>query len=34
LQAKIEAVENVERAFVHLDYECDHNPHSEHKKIV
>lgn len=34
LQAKIEAVENVERAFVHLDYEWDHHPHSEHKKII
>ncbi|KAL1559604.1 Metal tolerance protein 4 [Salvia divinorum] len=26
LQIKIEQLEEVERAFVHLDYECDHKP--------
>ena len=26
LQNKIEALENVERAFVHIDYEWDHKP--------
>ncbi|KAL3637339.1 Metal tolerance protein 4 [Castilleja foliolosa] len=26
LQIKIEELEEVERAFVHLDYECDHKP--------
>lgn len=26
LQIKIEELPEVERAFVHLDYECDHKP--------
>lgn len=26
LQIKIEELAEVERAFVHLDYECDHKP--------
>lgn len=26
LQIKIEQLPEVERAFVHLDYECDHKP--------
>lgn len=26
LQIKIEKLSEVERAFVHLDYECDHKP--------
>lgn len=31
LQFKIEALDEVERAYVHLDYETDHNPTTEHK---
>ncbi|TGZ69999.1 hypothetical protein CRM22_003427 [Opisthorchis felineus] len=31
LQKKLERVEHVERAFVHLDYEFSHHPESEHK---
>ncbi|VDM04189.1 unnamed protein product [Schistocephalus solidus] len=31
LQKKLESMENVERAFVHLDYEFTHDPLSEHK---
>ncbi|VUZ52812.1 unnamed protein product [Hymenolepis diminuta] len=31
LQQKLESLEEVERAFVHLDYEYTHHPHSEHK---
>ncbi len=31
LQQKLESLENVERAFVHLDYEYAHHPQSEHK---
>ncbi|KCV72403.1 hypothetical protein H696_01799 [Fonticula alba] len=31
LQRKVERLEEVERAFVHLDYEFDHHPQSEHK---
>lgn len=30
LQKRIEAFDGVERAFVHLDTEFDHNPHEEH----
>lgn len=26
LQNKIEQMEEIERAFVHLDFECDHHP--------
>ena len=33
LQLKIEKLPEVERAFVHLDYECDHDPRSEHKQV-
>jgi divalent metal cation (Fe/Co/Zn/Cd) transporter len=32
LQQKIERLDEVERAFVHLDYETTHNPKSEHKQ--
>jgi divalent metal cation (Fe/Co/Zn/Cd) transporter len=31
LQRKIEGLEDVERAFVHLDYEHEHDVHEEHK---
>ncbi|VDD75370.1 unnamed protein product [Mesocestoides corti] len=31
LQQKLESLEEVERAFVHLDYEVAHHPQSEHK---
>ncbi|PAA84227.1 hypothetical protein BOX15_Mlig011061g1, partial [Macrostomum lignano] len=33
LQCKLEKLEAVERAFVHLDYESSHHPHSEHKQV-
>lgn len=33
LQRKIEGLSNVERAFVHTDYEHDHDPHEEHKPL-
>ncbi|XP_046345916.2 metal tolerance protein 9-like isoform X3 [Haliotis rufescens] len=33
LQLKLEALPEVERAFVHLDYEYTHNPKSEHKIV-
>lgn len=33
LQLKIENLTEVERAFVHLDYECEHSPFSEHKQV-
>ena len=33
LQLKIERLPEVERAFVHLDYECEHHPNSEHKQV-
>ena len=33
LQLKIERLPEVERSFVHLDYECEHNPTSEHKQV-
>ena len=33
LQQKLEKFQLVERAFVHLDYEVDHNPADEHKVI-
>ncbi|KAG5556014.1 hypothetical protein RHGRI_006598 [Rhododendron griersonianum] len=32
LQIKIEELEEVERAFVHLDFECDHKP--EHSVLT
>ena len=31
LQKKLELLDEVERAFVHLDYETTHSPSSEHK---
>ena len=34
LQKKIEEQEDVERAYIHLDYEYDHNKDDEHKIIV
>ncbi|KAH8876208.1 Metal tolerance protein 5 [Schistosoma japonicum] len=33
LQKKLEKLESVERAFVHLDYEFSHRPDSEHKVV-
>ncbi|KAK7496816.1 hypothetical protein BaRGS_00012025 [Batillaria attramentaria] len=33
LQQKLETLPEVERAFVHLDYEGTHNPRSEHKIV-
>ncbi|XP_036355598.1 metal tolerance protein 9 [Octopus sinensis] len=33
LQQKLECLPEVERAFVHLDYEVTHNPKSEHKIV-
>lgn len=33
LQQKLEKFKLVERAFVHLDYEIEHNPTEEHKMI-
>ena len=33
LQLKLERLPEVERAFVHLDYETDHSPFSEHKQV-
>ncbi len=33
LQLKLERLPEVERAFVHLDYESDHHPNSEHKVV-
>lgn len=33
LQIKIESLEEVERAFVHADYECEHQPEDEHKIV-
>ncbi|KAI8795739.1 metal tolerance protein 11 [Biomphalaria glabrata] len=33
LQHRLESVPEVERAFVHLDYEFTHKPHSEHKIV-
>ena len=32
LQNKVEALTEVERAFVHLDFETGHDPASEHKQ--
>jgi divalent metal cation (Fe/Co/Zn/Cd) transporter len=32
LQLKLEDLDDVERAFVHLDFESKHNPYSEHKQ--
>lgn len=33
LQHRLESLADVERAFVHLDYESTHHPHSEHKVV-
>ncbi|KAK0061246.1 metal tolerance protein 11 [Biomphalaria pfeifferi] len=33
LQSRLENVAEVERAFVHLDYEFTHKPYSEHKRV-
>lgn len=33
LQHRLESLSEVERAFVHLDYEYDHNPRAEHKMV-
>ncbi|CAF0982117.1 unnamed protein product [Adineta ricciae] len=33
LQQKIERLPEVERAFVHIDYECQHKPTDEHKIV-
>ncbi|XP_053379277.1 uncharacterized protein LOC123539362 isoform X2 [Mercenaria mercenaria] len=33
LQQKLEKLPNVERAFVHVDYEATHDPKSEHKVV-
>lgn len=33
LQRKLEGLGDVERAFVHVDYENEHNPHEEHKPL-
>ena len=32
LQKKVESLDEVERAFVHLDFETSHDPTSEHKQ--
>ncbi|KAI5919665.1 cation efflux family-domain-containing protein [Camillea tinctor] len=33
LQRKLEGLGDVERAFVHVDYNDDHDPHEEHKPL-
>jgi hypothetical protein len=33
LQNKIEKLAEVERAFVHLDYECEHKADEEHQNL-
>ena len=33
LQQKLEKLPEVERAFVHLDYETSHDPNTEHKIV-
>lgn len=33
LQRKLEGLSDVERTFVHVDYEQDHDPHEEHKPL-
>ena len=32
LQQKVESLDDVERAFVHLDFETSHDPSTEHKQ--
>lgn len=33
LQVRIEALDEIERCFVHLDFETEHSPSTEHKEI-
>jgi hypothetical protein len=33
LQRKLEGLADVERAFVHVDYEFEHDIHEEHKPL-
>lgn len=33
LQSQLESVADVERAYVHLDFEFEHMPASEHKPL-
>jgi len=33
LQKKFESLSDVERAFVHVDYEDRHDPYTEHKQL-
>jgi divalent metal cation (Fe/Co/Zn/Cd) transporter len=33
LQQRLEAIDDVERAFVHLDFEFEHMPATEHKIV-
>lgn len=33
LQRKLEGLAHVERAFVHVDYDDDHDAHEEHKPL-
>ncbi|KAI0482074.1 hypothetical protein GGR56DRAFT_168868 [Xylariaceae sp. FL0804] len=33
LQRKLEGLSDVERAFVHVDYDDAHDPHEEHKPL-
>ncbi len=33
LQTQLESIDNIERAFVHLDFEFSHMPSSEHKVV-
>jgi len=33
LQMKLESLPEIERAFVHIDYEYNHNPTLEHKVV-
>ena len=30
---KLERLPEVDRAFVHIDYEWDHDPHGDHKEV-
>jgi cation diffusion facilitator family transporter len=34
LQHKIEQLPNIERAFVHVDFEWEHKPHEEHPQLI
>ncbi|KAH6959551.1 cation diffusion facilitator 1 [Fusarium avenaceum] len=33
LQRKIEGLADVERAFIHVDYDCEHSVYEEHKPL-